>query len=100
MAGLHINDDDDEVLHVAEVSEGQNRMYDLCLMGCFLIASVVQFQAMRNTLPNLWHLLGGIEILDMGKKRFLFWFFHRVDIEKVVKGAHWTFNNHLLEFIV
>ncbi|KAG8483444.1 hypothetical protein CXB51_023189 [Gossypium anomalum] len=70
MARLRINDDE-EVLQVVGVSEGQNRI-------------VVQFQVMRNTLTNLWHSLEG--------------FFHRIDIDRVVKGAHWTFNNHLLVF--
>ncbi|MBA0739857.1 hypothetical protein Gogos_013087 [Gossypium gossypioides] len=69
MAGLRINDDDEEVLQVAGVSKGQNRMYDLCLVGCFLTSSVVQFQVIRNTLANLWHPLGGIEISDLGEKR-------------------------------
>ncbi|KAG8482513.1 hypothetical protein CXB51_023963 [Gossypium anomalum] len=30
------------------------------------------------------------------EKRFLFKFYHEVDIERVIKGAPWTFNNHLL----
>ncbi|KAH1115244.1 hypothetical protein J1N35_008622 [Gossypium stocksii] len=51
MAGLHIIDE--EVLQVAGACEGQNRMYNLCLMGCFLTVSVIQFQAMRNTSANL-----------------------------------------------
>ncbi|MBA0625261.1 hypothetical protein Godav_010480 [Gossypium davidsonii] len=28
-------------------------MYDLCLVGCFVTASVVHFPTMRNTLENL-----------------------------------------------
>ncbi|MBA0625059.1 hypothetical protein Godav_010306 [Gossypium davidsonii] len=30
--------------------------------------------------------------------RFLFQFFHRVDIDRVVKGAPWSFHNHLVVF--
>ncbi|MBA0601436.1 hypothetical protein Gorai_004611, partial [Gossypium raimondii] len=55
-------------------------------------------QAMRNTLANLWHPLGGIEILNMVERRFLFQFFHLVDIETLMKGAPCTCNNHLLVF--
>ncbi|MBA0630761.1 hypothetical protein Godav_002823, partial [Gossypium davidsonii] len=62
-------------------------MYDFCLVGCFFTVNVIQFQAMRNTLANLWHPLGGIEILNMVEKRFLFQFFHLVDIETLMKGA-------------
>ncbi|MBA0729546.1 hypothetical protein Golax_022726, partial [Gossypium laxum] len=59
---------------------------------------MVNFQAMKNTLANVWHLIGGVVISDLGEKRFLFKFFHDVDIDKVIKGAPWTFNNHLLVF--
>ncbi|MBA0803651.1 hypothetical protein Gohar_013841, partial [Gossypium harknessii] len=53
---------------------------------------------MWNSLANLWPPLRGIEISDSREKRFLFRFFHRVDIEIVIKGAPWTSNNHLLIF--
>ncbi|MBA0557978.1 hypothetical protein Golob_015019 [Gossypium lobatum] len=42
IAGLRINDDDEEVLQVAGVSEGQNRMYDLCLVGGIEISNLVE----------------------------------------------------------
>ncbi|MBA0755563.1 hypothetical protein Gogos_020255 [Gossypium gossypioides] len=32
----------------------------------------------------------------MGEKRYLFKFFHSMDMERVLKGLPWTFNNHLL----
>ncbi|KAH1128992.1 hypothetical protein J1N35_000370 [Gossypium stocksii] len=32
----------------------------------------------------------------MGEKRFLFRFFHKMDIDWVINGAPWTFNNNLL----
>ncbi|MBA0842479.1 hypothetical protein Goarm_002301 [Gossypium armourianum] len=93
-----IDEEEEEVLQVAGVSEGQNRMYDFCLVVCFFTVNVIQFQAMRNTLANLWHPLGGIEILNMVEKQFLFQFFHLVDIETLMKGVPCTCNNHLLVF--
>ncbi|MBA0783307.1 hypothetical protein Gotri_001037 [Gossypium trilobum] len=30
--------------------------------------------------------------------RYLFKIFHELDIERVIMGASWTFNNHLLFF--
>lgn len=69
------------------------------LVGCFLTASVIHYPAMRSTLANLWHSVKVIEILDIGEKRFLFRFFHQMDLDRVLKGAHWTFNNHLLVFM-
>ncbi|MBA0791049.1 hypothetical protein Gohar_015651 [Gossypium harknessii] len=34
--------------------------------------------------------------LDLGMKRFLFKFFNGMDVDRVVQGSPWTFNNHLL----
>ncbi|KAK5818312.1 hypothetical protein PVK06_023247 [Gossypium arboreum] len=47
-------------------------------------------------MANLWHPIRGIQIRDLGGKRDLFQFFHIMDMERVLKGSPWTFNNHLL----
>ncbi|MBA0729969.1 hypothetical protein Golax_022907 [Gossypium laxum] len=51
---------------------------------------------MKSTLTNLWHPICGVQIRDMGEKRYLFKFFHSMDMNRVLKGLMWTFNNHLL----
>ncbi|MBA0828322.1 hypothetical protein Goarm_013006, partial [Gossypium armourianum] len=53
---------------------------------------------MRNTMVKLWHPLGGVLVSDLGEKRCLFKFYHELDIDRVINGAPWTFNNHLLVF--
>ncbi|MBA0737116.1 hypothetical protein Gogos_010592, partial [Gossypium gossypioides] len=47
-------------------------------------------------MANLWHPVKGVQIRDLGEKRYIFKFFHIVDMEIVIKGSPWTFNNHLL----
>ncbi|MBA0848202.1 hypothetical protein Goshw_029654 [Gossypium schwendimanii] len=98
LVDLHITDDKDDVLPIKGVSSVLQDLYNLCLVGCFPTASVVHFPSMRNTFLNICYPLEGIPISNLGEKRFLFHFFHRVDIEQVFKGALWTFNNHLLVF--
>ncbi|MBA0560808.1 hypothetical protein Golob_017685 [Gossypium lobatum] len=49
-------------------------------------------------MTNLWHLLGGVQISDVGGKRYLFKFFHELDIDRVIMGTPWIFNIHLLVF--
>ncbi|GMI71122.1 hypothetical protein HRI_000781500 [Hibiscus trionum] len=51
---------------------------------------------MRNTLANLWRPLGGIAISDLGNNRYLYRFYHKVDLERVYAGGPWHFNSHLL----
>ncbi|MBA0585874.1 hypothetical protein Gorai_016635 [Gossypium raimondii] len=53
---------------------------------------------MRNTMVKLWHPLGGVLVSDLGEKRYFFKFYHELDIDRVINGAPWTFNNHLLVF--
>lgn len=71
---------------------------EFSLVGCFLTVGSIHFPTMRSTLTNLWHPVKGMKILDLGEKRFLFQFFHWMDLERVIKGALWTFNSHLLVF--
>ncbi|MBA0554392.1 hypothetical protein Golob_013499, partial [Gossypium lobatum] len=55
-------------------------------------------EAMKSTMENVWHPIRGVQISDLRDKRFLFKFFYRMDLEPVINGAHWTFNNHLMMF--
>ncbi|MBA0633875.1 hypothetical protein Godav_024824, partial [Gossypium davidsonii] len=47
-------------------------------------------------MANLWHPIWGVRIRDLGEKKYLFQFFHAMDMDRVLKGSLWTFNNHLL----
>ncbi|MBA0576921.1 hypothetical protein Golob_024064 [Gossypium lobatum] len=38
---------------------------------------------MRNTMANIWNPLKGVQISDLGEKRFLFKFFNELDINQV-----------------
>ncbi|MBA0825241.1 hypothetical protein Goarm_021842 [Gossypium armourianum] len=37
-------------------------------------------------MADLWHPIGGICIIDLGNKRYLFQFFNEVDIQRVISG--------------
>ncbi|KAG8492906.1 hypothetical protein CXB51_010125 [Gossypium anomalum] len=70
--------------------------YEHFLVGRFLTTSVVYFSAMQNTMANLWQPLGRVLISYIGEKTYLFKFYHKLDIDRVINGALWNFNNHLL----
>lgn len=98
MASLSLDDQEDAIEEAQRLPRALMEENKFSLVGCFLTAGIIHFPAMRSTLANLWHPVKGIEILDLGEKRFLFQFFHWMDFERVIKGASWTFNNHLLIF--
>ncbi|MBA0785806.1 hypothetical protein Gotri_006768 [Gossypium trilobum] len=87
---------DDEEDAFQEDERVVGRVNQLCLVGRCLTDSVVHFPSLRNTLADLWHPIGEICITEIGEKRYLFQFFHEIDIEKVITGTPWFFNNHLL----
>ncbi|MBA0636899.1 hypothetical protein Godav_000106, partial [Gossypium davidsonii] len=95
-AGLSLDDDDEEILQAQRDIESVSEEEVLSLVGYFLTASIIHYPAMKSTMPNLWHPVKGIQIRDMGEKRYIFKFFHIMDMERVIKGSSWTFNNHLL----
>ncbi|MBA0841059.1 hypothetical protein Goarm_003577, partial [Gossypium armourianum] len=63
MAYLCLNDEEKEVVKFGVEPNLQKLGYDLCLVGCCLTVSMVHFLAMKNTMANLWHILGGIQIM-------------------------------------
>ncbi|MBA0615717.1 hypothetical protein Godav_015832, partial [Gossypium davidsonii] len=96
-AGLSLDEEEEEeILQVQNDSDPVSEEEILSLVGCFLTASIIHYPAMKSTMANLWHLVKGVQIRDLGEKRYLFKFFHIIDMERVINGAPWTFNNHLL----
>ncbi|GMI99100.1 hypothetical protein like AT3G31430 [Hibiscus trionum] len=96
LASLSIGDGEEEVFEVpSELLETEDD-YAHCLVGKFLTSSVIHFLAMRNTLADLWHPLGGISITDIGEKRICFRFYTEIDMNRVLEGCPWFFNGHLL----
>ncbi|MBA0614886.1 hypothetical protein Godav_015117 [Gossypium davidsonii] len=66
--------------------------HQVCLVGKALIDCIIHFPALKRTLADLWHPLGGVIISDLGDKRYLFKFFYEVDIKRVIDGIPWSFN--------
>ncbi|XP_052483022.1 uncharacterized protein LOC128036167 [Gossypium raimondii] len=95
-AALSLDDDDEEILQAEGEIELVSEEEALSLVGCFLTASIIHFPPMKSTMANLWHPIKGIQIRDLGGKRYIFKFFLIMDMERVIKGSPWTFNNHLL----
>ncbi|MBA0813594.1 hypothetical protein Gohar_027428, partial [Gossypium harknessii] len=96
MANLNLDEGEVEAWVFNEEIGLSKSIFEYCIVECFLTESVVYFQAMRNAIANLWHPLGGVAILDLREKRYLFKFYNQLDLDWVINGAPWTFNNHLL----
>lgn len=93
---LTINEEEEEILQIQVEQSAEREIEVFHLVGCFLTTSIIHFPAMKSIMENLWHPVRSVQIRDLGEKRYLFQFFHVMDMERVLKGLHWTFNNHLL----
>ncbi|KAH1113865.1 hypothetical protein J1N35_007243 [Gossypium stocksii] len=57
---LSLDVEEEEGVQFELEGQPQTLMYDLCLVGCCLTASVVNFPTLKNVMANLWHPLEGI----------------------------------------
>lgn len=69
-----------------------------CLVGKFLTESTIDFQAMQHKMASLWRPGRGMYVKQLEPDRFLFQFYHELDIKRVIEGSPWTFGRFHLVF--
>lgn len=98
-ANLVLEDEEEDGVIIAneELSVKEN---SFVLIGRFLTEKNINFNAMQNVMASLWRPKEGMEIHDLGDHRFSFVFFHKLDLQKVIEGGPWTFEQSLLLYQV
>lgn len=100
MAGINIDDlnlSDDEGL-TFDIEEENDSLYDpkLCLVGRFLVNRPVQLNSMKKRMSEVWRPVKGVAVKEAQPGLFLFQFFHKLDMEEILNGGPWTYDNHML----
>ncbi|KAK1399917.1 CCHC-type domain-containing protein [Heracleum sosnowskyi] len=68
-----------------------------CMVGRFLTDSPIDFQAMQHRMAALWRSGRGLYVKQLESNKFLFQFYHEIDIKRVIEGNPWTFGRfHLV----
>ncbi|GLU10724.1 hypothetical protein SLE2022_275100 [Rubroshorea leprosula] len=67
-----------------------------CLVGTVLINKRYNMEAMENTLAGAWRPVKGIHMRVLGQNLFAFYFFHPVDMQRVLAVGPWRFANHVM----
>ncbi|XP_057779545.1 uncharacterized protein LOC130998128 [Salvia miltiorrhiza] len=93
MANLHISEEDDELVLDDEITGDSNVTVDLCLVGRFLTDQTINFPLMRSRLASVWRPGKGVFVKDIGQGRYIFQFFHEIDLIRVYDGGPWAFGN-------
>uniref|UniRef100_A0A803QFT1 Reverse transcriptase domain-containing protein n=1 Tax=Cannabis sativa TaxID=3483 RepID=A0A803QFT1_CANSA len=100
MEELVIEEELEEGLVLQDLGEGgeDEFVYDwrLCLVGRFISTGAIDFPSMQQTLAALWKPGKGVYIKKLDVNRFLFQFYHEIDIKRVVAGSPWYFNRKAL----
>lgn len=69
-----------------------------CLVGRFLTDYSIDFQAMQHKMASLWRPGRGMHVKQLDVNRFIFQFYHELDIKRVMEGSPWTFGHFQLVF--
>lgn len=68
-----------------------------CLVGRFFTDSPIDFQAMQYKMASLWRPGKVLYVKQLESNRFLYQFYHELDVKRVMEGSPWTFGRfHLV----
>ncbi|GAU47702.1 hypothetical protein TSUD_190310 [Trifolium subterraneum] len=92
-----LNLDEEEELNfvVGEDIEEQHDL-NLCLVGRFVHDRPIRFNSMKACLADVWRPVKGMTVKEATQGLYLLKFFHPLDVEEVLKGGPWTFDNFTL----
>ncbi|XP_062112483.1 uncharacterized protein LOC133823643 [Humulus lupulus] len=63
-----------------------------CLVGRLLYERSTDYDSFRNVMASLWRPVKGMFVKELEQNRYLFQFFHELDVKRVMAGSPWTFN--------
>ncbi|XP_019189141.1 PREDICTED: uncharacterized protein LOC109183492 [Ipomoea nil] len=66
------------------------------VVGRFLTAKLIKLEYMRQVLASVWQPVMGVTVTEIQKGLFLFVFFHKTDVDYVLDGGPWAFENSIL----
>ncbi|XP_050259813.1 uncharacterized protein LOC126704863 [Quercus robur] len=97
MTSLKLTAEEEEDIQVSE--EGQLEELEGCvlsLIGKFLTCKPYNRKVAKNTLQRAWGLEKGLQISEVGNNLFQFKFQSEYELNQILKGGPWTFDNQLL----
>lgn len=98
-ARMSVEDDEGGGLIPPDLTESRDREeLHWSAIGSFLTDRPINVLAMKNIMAAIWRPVKGVWIKELGPNLFIFQFFHELDLERVINGGPWTFEQHLLIF--
>ncbi|GAU25945.1 hypothetical protein TSUD_16830 [Trifolium subterraneum] len=89
-------EEEEELNFVVEEDTNEQHDLNLCLVGRFVHDRPIRFNSMKACLADVWRPVKGMTVKEATQGLYLFKFFHPLDVEEVLKGGPWTFDNFTL----
>ncbi|WJX70880.1 hypothetical protein P8452_54940 [Trifolium repens] len=93
---LNLNDEEEELTFDLEGDADNNHDVNLCLVGRFVHDRPIKFNIMKVRMADVWRPVKSMVVKEASPGLYLFKFFHPMDVEEVLKGGPWTFDNFTL----
>ena len=97
MENMKLTMEEEEVITISD--EGRLEAIEDCnlsLLGKFLTCKSFNKQAAKNTIRRAWGLEDSLCITEVRPNLFQFKFTSEFDLNRVLRGGPWTFDNQLL----
>lgn len=94
---MKLTAEEEETIEISD--EGRRVEIESCmlsLIGRFLTCKPFNKRAAKNTLKKAWGLENGVQIVEVGANLFQFKFNNEFDLERILNGGPWSFDNQLL----
>lgn len=75
----------------AQQQEDSEAGWQNCIVGRLLTEKVINFQIFQNMMACIWKPGKGMMVKELGNNCYLFQFFHELDVEKVIDGGPWNY---------
>ncbi|KAM6559477.1 hypothetical protein CsatA_028716 [Cannabis sativa] len=93
-------DEEEDTEAIFDEKDGDETEPDLddrwCLIGRLLTGKVSDFLVLQNIMADLWKPGKGMYVKILEQNRFLFQFYHEIDIRRVINGSPWTYDRKQL----
>ncbi|XP_060957652.1 uncharacterized protein LOC133029176 [Cannabis sativa] len=92
-------EEEEESEEILEDEEDGNPVFDgrWSLVGKLLTGRISDYKVFQNMIADLWKPGKGMTVKILEQNRFLFQFYHEIDIQRVINGSPWTFDRkHLI----
>ena len=97
LENMKLTTKEEEVISI--LNEGRKEEIESCsqsLIRKFLTCKPFNKQATQSTLKRAWGLENKVQAVEVGANLFQFKFQTEFDMERVLKGGPWMFDNHVL----